>query len=240
MKRESFVVHSSYMQDIPEELYDKFAGMVMRFGLEGKEPEFTDWRDIKIWNSIRERIEQDFIKYMTTADKRKLTYSQNHWKQGRATKEEIDFLKANSFNFSTGEFGTLGTVGTSGTFENPKCAISNSKCASSDTDTPCLSDSEFDSLSEFDCVSEEKTHTPTLEEVSDYVESNSLGIDPERFFDTYSKDGWRIKGKPFDWKKRADYWSRTQTVKVGSASGGDVVPEQWALSAGRKRARKNE
>lgn len=102
------------------------------------------------------------------------------------------------------------------------------------------SDSEFDS----DCesVSEETLHNPTLEEISEYIDSNDLGIDAERFFDTYEKSGWKINGKPFDWKKQASYWAKTQIVKVKSASGGDV-PDQWALTAEnarKRRAKKNE
>lgn len=258
MDRESFVAHSSYMQDIPDELYDKFAGMIMRFGLEGKEPEFTDWRDIKIWNSIKERICADFESYISTTEKRKLSYAVTHFKNGRANEAEIILLREHNFDFQKGVFrdyaDNADKTESMNINEHKNQDYAHKSATNSDTrrvsefDSESLSVSDSLSLSEFDSVSdcvsvsEETSHTPTLEEISEYVDSNDLGIDAERFFDTYEKSGWKINGKPFDWKKRADYWARTQTVKVKSASGGDV-PDQWALTAEnarKRRAKKNE
>lgn len=222
MERESFVAHSSYMQDIPDELYDKFAGMIMRFGLEGKEPEFTDWRDIKIWNSIKERIVADFESYTSTSEKRRRNSAQNHWKDGRASKEDIEILKKWDFDFSNGTFGTLEYP------KNPKKSQKIPSTPASDTrrdsefefksDTDSEFDSEFDSDTEFESVvvvdANDNNNIPTEKEISDYVAENGINIDPHYFYSYYEQKGWRKDGKPVDWKKTAEGWARRQIAPL--------------------------
>ena len=65
-QRESFIFHQDYIQDIPEEFQPQYAMYTINYALKGIEPEFTDWRDIKCWNKIKERIDSERIAYEET------------------------------------------------------------------------------------------------------------------------------------------------------------------------------
>lgn len=57
--RESFIFHAEYIADIPEELQPQYAMHAINYALKGIEPELTDWRDVKMWNAIKSRIDQE-------------------------------------------------------------------------------------------------------------------------------------------------------------------------------------
>lgn len=57
--RESFIFHAEYIADIPEELQPQYAMHAINYALKGIEPELEDWRDIKMWNAIKNRIDQE-------------------------------------------------------------------------------------------------------------------------------------------------------------------------------------
>lgn len=58
-------------------------------------------------------------------------------------------------------------------------------------------------------MSIDKTDTPTLNDVRNYVREKGLKIDPERFFLYYQSRGWRIKGDIiFDWKALVESWEK--------------------------------
>lgn len=59
MRKESFVFHAEYIQDIPEELQPTYAMYAINYALKGIEPAFTDWRDIRDWNKIKLRIDTE-------------------------------------------------------------------------------------------------------------------------------------------------------------------------------------
>ena len=105
--RESFVFHDKYLRDVPDELFDTFAGYVARYGLYGKEPEFEDWRERKIWNDIKDRIDADTESYVTVTLKKKLAFAVSHFKAGKANQAEIMLLKEQGFNFSTCDFSAV-------------------------------------------------------------------------------------------------------------------------------------
>lgn len=50
---------------------------------------------------------------------------------------------------------------------------------------------------------------PTLEEIRDYVHEAGLQMDPQRFFDYFKSNGWKVGGKaPMkDWKAAARNWA---------------------------------
>ena len=59
----------------------------------------------------------------------------------------------------------------------------------------------------------EKTPTrftpPSLEEVKAYCEERRNKVDPEKWFDHYSANGWKVGKNPMkDWKASVRYWER--------------------------------
>lgn len=68
---------------------------------------------------------------------------------------------------------------------------------------------------------------PTFEEVETYIQGIGGGVDPQKFFDTYSARNWKTKnGKPLDWKCAVTYWQNTEgKFKSKSKSKSESVPE---------------
>lgn len=61
--RESFVFHFEYIDDVPEELQGQYAMYVINYARLGVEPEFTDWRDKKLWTRTKNRLDAEFERY---------------------------------------------------------------------------------------------------------------------------------------------------------------------------------
>ena len=64
--RESFIFHAEYIADVPEELQPQYAMYAINYALKGIEPELEDWRDIKMWNAIKSRIDGEAEQYEAT------------------------------------------------------------------------------------------------------------------------------------------------------------------------------
>lgn len=62
-QKESFVFHFDYIEDVPEELQAQYAMYAINYARYGQEPELTDWRDIKMWNKTKQRIDEESEKY---------------------------------------------------------------------------------------------------------------------------------------------------------------------------------
>lgn len=57
---------------------------------------------------------------------------------------------------------------------------------------------------------------PTPTEIQGYVDEHNLQIDPERFFDYYEGNGWKVGKNPMkDWKATARNWSRRNEENGG-------------------------
>lgn len=52
---------------------------------------------------------------------------------------------------------------------------------------------------------------PSLEDVKAYCQERGKGVDPERFFDYYTSNGWHVgKNKMKDWKAAARSWEKNE------------------------------
>jgi len=51
---------------------------------------------------------------------------------------------------------------------------------------------------------------PTLDEVQAYCEERGNNVDPDRFIDYYTSNGWRVGKNPMkDWKAAVRSWERS-------------------------------
>lgn len=58
---------------------------------------------------------------------------------------------------------------------------------------------------------------PTLEEVQSYCFERNNNVDPQRFIDYYTSNGWKVgKNSMKDWKAAVRNWERTSTDKPAS------------------------
>lgn len=69
---------------------------------------------------------------------------------------------------------------------------------------------------------------PTLEQIAEYVGEKGYGIDPERFFDHYTANGWKVGRNPMkDWKAAVRKWERDDEAKRKEASREEPVFGDW-------------
>ena len=83
----------------------------------------------------------------------------------------------------------------------------------SDTDT--VTDTDKDKRIKRESKKREsRFQRPTLPEIQDYVFEKALNVDPERFFDYYESNGWRVGRNPMkDWKAALRNWSSKDSKK---------------------------
>ena len=63
-----------------------------------------------------------------------------------------------------------------------------------------------------DTVSVPVNKRPTLEEVKDYCKERGNKVDPERWFDYYTSNGWKVGKNPMkDWKAAVRTWERGES-----------------------------
>lgn len=61
---------------------------------------------------------------------------------------------------------------------------------------------------------------PTLEDIRVYCQSRRNDVDPERFYDYYESNGWRVGKSPMkDWKAAVRTWERSEWNKGGERYG---------------------
>lgn len=61
--RDSFVFHFEYLEDIPEDLQAQYAMYVINYARYGEEPALDDWRDKRMWNKTKNRMDEETEKY---------------------------------------------------------------------------------------------------------------------------------------------------------------------------------
>lgn len=105
--RESFVIHTEYIEDLPEENKAEFLMYIYNYGAKGKEPELEGFANT-VWLKIKRRIDADIEQYENTISARSAAGKKH--KGNQYTKE----LEQNGTNGtqsqSVEQNGTNGTV----------------------------------------------------------------------------------------------------------------------------------
>lgn len=90
---------------------------------------------------------------------------------------------------------------------------------------PEPNDNDNDNVNDIKESEEKKPrfYPPTLEELKKYIADNKYNVDPERFIDYYTANGWTVgKNRMKDWKAAVRNWDRSQK------SGGRMRQESTA------------
>lgn len=102
-------------------------------------------------------------------------------------------------------------------------------------------DSDYDSNLDSDCDSDtsaDKPHRtrfipPSVEEVREYCQSRNNNVDPQRFVDHYTSNGWKVgRNKMKDWKAAVHTWERNEYNRTEGANGKNKRDDQetgWEL-----------
>lgn len=71
---------------------------------------------------------------------------------------------------------------------------------------------------------------PTLEEVKNYCNERKNSIDPQRFIDYYTSNGWKVgKNAMKDWKAAVRTWERRDSYAGSKAKAQDVGERSYSL-----------
>jgi ribosomal protein S27E len=111
--RESFIFHAEYIADIPDELQPQYAMYAINYALKGIEPELTDWRDIKMWNNIKNRIDGEAEQYEATI-KARAAAGRSH-KGNQYTRKNQEEPNNNNLEQSGTKWNKTEQSGTNGT-----------------------------------------------------------------------------------------------------------------------------
>ena len=71
---------------------------------------------------------------------------------------------------------------------------------------------------------------PTLEEVRAYCQERMNTVDPERFVDYYTSNGWKVGKNPMkDWKAAVRSWERSDSATQKSTKSSDSLEDQYEM-----------
>ena len=67
---------------------------------------------------------------------------------------------------------------------------------------------------------------PSVDEVRDYCYERGNSVDPQRFVDYYTSNGWMVgKNKMKDWKAAVRTWEQKENTKPANRKNGNVFLE---------------
>ena len=95
MTRESFVLHTEYIEDLPEEYKQKFLFAIYQYAAHDIVPEFTGLEQT-IWIKIQRRIDADVAQWEETKQKRSDAGRRGGLKSGEQRKNEAMFQSVSS------------------------------------------------------------------------------------------------------------------------------------------------
>jgi hypothetical protein len=78
-----------------------------------------------------------------------------------------------------------------------------------------------------------KFFKPTQQEVIDYCKERNRGVNPVKWFNHYTSNGWKVGKNPMkDWKAAVHTWEETDISLLGSTSkgsnlGGSKLPQDY-------------
>jgi len=103
--RESFVIHSEYIEDLPEEYKERFLQMVYNYGIHEEVP-ILDGLEQSLWIKIQRRIDLDRDTYETR--KAKLKEYKENWKKSKKN----DSVNSESFGIIENHTESFGIIPT--------------------------------------------------------------------------------------------------------------------------------
>lgn len=165
MKRESFVIHSEYIDDLPDEFKAAFLVHIYNYGINGIEPNISGL-ERTVWLKIKRRIDSDTATY----DKRVKNLRQNRTAEETSATEEN--LSATDNSLSDTENALSGGVYVS----------------VSDNVNECVSDNENVNVNENVCVCE-SAGVPPCDTPASAPENPPMQEYAHRVFDIFADSG---------------------------------------------------
>jgi len=132
--RESFVIHTEYIEDLPEENKAEFLMYIYNYGAKGIEPELTGFAKT-VWLKIQRRIDADREQYENTINARSAAGRKHKGNQYTKAAEGMEQNGTNGTQYQTTEQD--GTNGTVNEFESDN-EFDNENDTDTETEKACL------------------------------------------------------------------------------------------------------
>lgn len=90
---------------------------------------------------------------------------------------------------------------------------------------------ELSKLGRLDLIPAERFIKPTIEEIKSYCLERNNGVDPQKFFDYYTANGWKVGKNPMkDWRAAVRTWEKGSVAAPDNRETGNYepTPEQQA------------
>lgn len=204
MERPSFVFHKEWLNqlaELPEDAQKHYALAIVKYALEGKEPEYSNPFEKAWFASIKSRIDADGEKYQERCERNR--------KNGSKSKGNPNFEKGKTNPYTSKEI-THSVINDNplGYEDNPVAKKDNPKAYDIDIDSDIDSDIDIDS----DFVSEQKQtnknnnkEIPSLSQIQEYIQSNCYASDPQSFYELNNKYNWaKVKKGEATWQELLD------------------------------------
>ena len=84
------------------------------------------------------------------------------------------------------------------------------------------------------CDKRKRFSPPTLDDVTAYCQERNNGVDPQRFIDYYTANGWKVGKNPMkDWKATVRTWERNNTQTTAQKDRSYDVDDFFAAACAR-------
>ena len=182
-------LYSRYLQTLApftDEERGRIMTAMLTYSTTGEIPEF-EGNERYIWPTIQAQIDRDASAYQEKCAKNRA----NGAKGGRPPKNQTDIEKTERF------------------LEKPQKANTNTK-------TNTNRNTKSNDIEAGKPPARHKFSPPTAEEVQAYCNEKGYAVDPGRFVDYYTSNGWRVGKNPMkDWKAAVRSWNGKEQHQNG-------------------------
>lgn len=227
MERPSFVFHKEWLNqlvELPEDAQKHYALAIVKYALEGKEPEYSNPFE-KVWfSSIKNRIDADGEKYKERCERNRVN--------GSKSKGNPNFEKGKTNPYISKEIThSVTNDNPLGYQDNPVAKKDNPEAYDIDIDSDSDSDSDIDIDSDSEQKQTNKNNNkeiPSLSQIQEYIKTHCYASDPNSFYELNKKYNWaKVRKGEATWQELLDKFESN-------------LPEEEREKAERKRKRREK
>ena len=203
--KKSMIIYTDWLErleGLTDEQVGKFFRAVLAYGKDGEELPIDDPIVATVFTFVKPTIQDNNQKYEQKIAQ--LHEAHEKWLAKRNTRDDSTRIETNR-DEST-RFDTFRDV----------CVTDTVTDTVNVTDTDTVTDTVTVNNNNVikSIKKESRFKRPTLAQIQDYVFEKALNVDPERFFDYYESNGWRVGRNPMKaWKAALRNWSSKDSKK---------------------------
>lgn len=208
MKR-SMIIYTDWierLEGLTDEQVGKFFRAVLVYGRDGEEMPIDDPIVSTVFTFVKPTIQDNNQKYEQKIAQ--LQEAHEKWLAKKNASTRFDTNRDESTRFDT--FRDVCVTDTD-------TVTDTVTVTDTDTVTDTVINNSVNSIKRESIKRESRFQRPTLAQIQDYIFEQSLNVDPERFYDYYESNGWKVgRNSMKDWKAALRNWSKKDSKKGNS------------------------